>query len=173
MTLARLCLSALPLWLAGCALMPFGSSPAPAQPAEPPPAAVVVTPAEAKPAEPMPVAPAATRVPAADPLPPLPKPVAKAPVAKPAALKPEVDCQSQRSGRGDDEKTTIRCTNHGAQARTVFLKLNAIGVSGIPTVASEKAGHRLAAGETKVLATLAVISRPAQVRFSVSSTVAP
>lgn len=173
MTLARLCLSALPLWLAGCALLPFGSSPAPARPAEALPAAVVVTPAEVKPAEPIPVAPVATQVTAADPLPPPPKPVAKAPAAKPAAPKPEVDCQSRRSGRGDDEKTTIRCTNHSAQTRTVFLKLDAIGVSGIPTVASEKAGHRLAAGETRVLATLAVISRPAQVRFSVSSTVAP
>lgn len=168
MTLARLCLSALPLWLAGCALLPFGSPPPQAAPVTPP-APVVVAPVEVKPAEPLPVAPVATRVAVADPLPPLPK----APRAKPTAPKPEVSCQSQRSGHGDGEKTTIRCTNHSAAPRTVFLKLHAIGVSGIPTVASEKAGHRLAPGETQVLATLAVISRPAQVRFSVSSSAAP
>ena len=167
MTFVRLCLPTLTLWLAGCALLPFGPAQPPGAADTPPPAVapVVVAPVVVQPVEAAAEAPAPVKAPAPE---AAPKPLAKAPVPKAAAPRPEVDCQSQRSGRGDDEKTTLRCTNHSAQPRTVFLKLDAIGVSGIPTVASEKAGHRLAPGETRVLATLTVISRPAQVRFSFS-----
>ncbi|MES2424736.1 MAG: hypothetical protein V4562_09915 [Pseudomonadota bacterium] len=155
----------LPLALVACSLARKPEPPA--SPPAPRPAVV---------AEPAPVATQAPlqaeALPPARPLPPAAAPTAKKPVPVPPVVR-DVGCRSQRSGKGDDEKTTISCTNNSKIAQTVFLRIHAIGVSGIPTLASEKSGSRLGPGETRTLATLSVISRPSSVNFSYSSKPAP
>ena len=148
----------LPLCLAACSLGRRTEAPA------------STPPAKAAPAEPAPVAQPVLQT---QPVEPLPRPTEPVPAsaAKPAAKKPAADvaCWSACSGKGDSEKTTVRCTNASKVPQTVFLHLHAIGVSGIPTLASEKSGTTLAPGETRTLATLSVISRPIHVGFTFTS----
>lgn len=152
------------LLLAGC--MPR-QAPAPA-----PAAALPLPAARTEPVAPPPaVAPQPLEpVPAPAPPPPPPPVVKKMPPPMPKA---GVRCSSRRTGKGDDEKTQISCSNTEKTPQLVFLKIEAIGVSGIPTLATERAGHKLGPGETQVLATLGVISRPYSVRFSHTSKPAP
>ena len=154
---------------------------------KPEPSSVFVTPATVlAPAEPAPVAIASVQAVTVEPLvklrpssssttravPPPIKPVAKiqgATAEKEAGtegLRNTVICKSKRSGKGAMEKTTISCTNLTRFRQMVFLQINGIGVSGIPTIAAERAGYELEPGETRGVVTLTVISQPASIEFS-------
>lgn len=157
----------LPLALVACAMGRKAEPPASAPAPRP---AIVAEPAPVATQPPLLAEALPPARPLAPPAPPAPAAAKKPPVSPPVR---DVICRSQRSGKGDDEKTTISCSNNSKTAQTVFLKIHAIGVSGIPTLASEKSGTLLAAGETRTLATLSVISRPSSVNFRFTSKPAP
>lgn len=82
---------------------------------------------------------------------------AHAPTGRPIAA-PSVRCKAVRSRDAVEEKITISCRNTDRRTQTVFLQVNATGMSGVP---SASRGHVLAPKGERVLATLVTIHRPA------------
>lgn len=69
-----------------------------------------------------------------------------------------VRCKAVRSRDAVEEKITISCRNTSRQTQTVFLQINAAGMSGVPSATK---GHALAPKVERVLATLVTTHQPA------------
>lgn len=82
---------------------------------------------------------------------------AQTPSARPAAA-PSVRCQAVRSRDAVEEKITISCRNTDRRTQTVFLQVQATGMSGVPLATQ---GHVLVPKAERVLATLVTTHRPA------------
>lgn len=82
---------------------------------------------------------------------------------KPPTTPRTVNCKAERSRQGLDEKISIGCSNSGKQTQTVFLQIDAVGLSGLPSPQEAKAGYPLAPGKSRTLVTLTTVSRPSRV----------
>lgn len=79
-----------------------------------------------------------------------------------------IACEARRSLEGEEQRTHISCRNGSNLRQTVYLRIQASNVAGLPTPEAERNGHLLNPGETRTLVALAVIAQPAQVAFSYS-----
>jgi len=79
-----------------------------------------------------------------------------------------IACEARRFLEGEEQRTSISCRNGSNLRQTVYLRIQASNVAGLPTPEAERNGHLLNPGETRTLVALAVIAQPAQVAFSYS-----
>lgn len=72
-----------------------------------------------------------------------------------------VACTTHRQGQGSYETADLVCKNGTDAIHTVYLDIQAPGYAGLPSVAATRGGYLLAPGESKRVARLKVVSRPA------------
>lgn len=72
-----------------------------------------------------------------------------------------VSCTTVKQGQAGYETADIVCKNATALIHTVYLDIRAAGYSGMPSAAAAQGGYLLAPGESKRVARLKVVSRPA------------
>ncbi len=79
-----------------------------------------------------------------------------------------IACEARRTLQEEEQRTSITCRNGSRMRQTVYLRIQASNVAGLPTPEAERAGHVLNPGETRTLVNLAIVAQPAQVAFSYS-----
>lgn len=79
-----------------------------------------------------------------------------------------IACVARRTLDGEDQRTSITCRNASTLRQTVYLRIQASNVAGLPTPEAERNGHLLNPGETRTLVALEVVAQPAQVAFTYS-----
>lgn len=79
-----------------------------------------------------------------------------------------IACEARRTLEGEEQRTSITCRNGSTLRQTVYLRIQASNVAGLPTPEAERNGHLLNPGETRTLVALAVVAQPAQVAFTYS-----
>ncbi len=79
-----------------------------------------------------------------------------------------IACEARRTLEGEEQRTSITCRNGSPMRQTVYLRIQASNVAGLPSPEAERNGHLLNPGETRTLVALAVVAQPAQVAFTYS-----
>lgn len=70
-------------------------------------------------------------------------------------------CTTIKQGQASYETADIVCKNTTELIHTVYLDINASGYTNLPSAAAIRGGYLLAPGESKRVARLKVVSRPA------------
>lgn len=77
-----------------------------------------------------------------------------------------VACTAIKEGRGDFEVANIVCKNNTDAIQTVFVNISATGYSGTPSPVVARNGFLLSVGESRRVARLKVVSRPAKLSLN-------